>query len=859
MRQMDKDFTTFFRAATGGFDPYPFQEQFATEEHLRHLVRAPTGAGKTATAVLGWLYRRSTRPNDTPRRLVYCLPMRVLVEQSHSECKKWIASLQEASLLHEEIQIHQLMGGVEAEDWHLHPEQPAILIGTQDMLLSRALNRGYAASRFHWPIDFALLNNDCLWVFDEPQLMGSGVSTSAQLAGFRQALGVKSDCPSVWMSATLEPEWLDTIDFRGKFKNDPLELTKADYDPLRPLHKRMTAAKTLQKLGVTATDVKAVARAVVEQHQKDTQTLVILNTVDRAKDVYEELLRLRKKHQAPALLLVHSRFRPQEREALNRALRDTCPGDRIIVSTQVVEAGVDISSRTLITELAPWSSIVQRIGRCNRTGKDGHINDPARVFWINLSEKCALPYSDSDLDFARTQLAKLERKDVSPRALADFKRDQKITLPFEHKHVLRRRDLLDLFDTTPDLSGNDIDIDRFIRDVEERDVRVFWREWDQTQRFAPPDDKHWRQAGRDEICAAPIGEIQTFAKEHRGSVWWWNHLDSLWTKPETIFPGQVYLIHADAGGYDPLLGWGHQYPAKEFKLLNPPEITMFDEDEYDDDGLSMTDDFERIDQHTDKVCAEIECILSVLPVTETHLLRLAARWHDFGKAHEKFQVKIDDGEELADTDADGNPKHRRARPAEWAGCRTVAKAPGKRWDKGGKLTDEGFWRSGGKARDGFRRHFRHELASALAVLQRPHEDLRALTDADLNLAAYLTAAHHGKVRLSIRSMPKEFRPRTDAGVPQPQRRFARGIWDCDELPEIDLGGSVTAPRVKLSLEPMEMGLCEKEPFVGQPSWSERMIRLRDTLGPFRLAYLEALVRAADMRASAKTANGEVTS
>jgi CRISPR-associated endonuclease/helicase Cas3 len=56
--------------------------------------------------------------------------------------------------------------------------------------------------------------------------------------------------------------------------------------------------------------------------------------------------------------------------------------------------------------------------------------------------------------------------------------------------------------------------------------------------------------------------------------------------------------------------------------------------------------------------------------------------------------------------------------------------------------------------------------------------------------------------------------------------------------------------VKLSLEPMELGLCEQEPFAGQPSWTERMLRMRDTFGPCRLAYLEALLRAADMRASA---------
>lgn len=143
-----------------------------------------------------------------------------------------------------------------------------------------------------------------------------------------------------------------------------------------------------------------------------------------------------------------------------------------------------------------------------------------------------------------------------------------------------------------------------------------------------------------------------------------------------------------------------------------------------------------------------------------------------------------------------------------------------------------------------RRHFRHELASALAALLAPDGQI---PDERRDLIAYLVAAHHGKVRLSIRSLPNETRPDSDgSGV---QRRFARGVWDSDVLPETDLGG-VTAPAVTLSLEPMELGLCEQPPFAGQPSWAERMLRLRDAIGPFRVAYLEAILRAADMRASA---------
>jgi len=63
------------------------------------------------------------------------------------------------------------MGGAISDRWDAY-RKDSILIGTQDQLFSRALNRGYSMSRHRWPIHFALLNNDCLWVMDEVQLMG---------------------------------------------------------------------------------------------------------------------------------------------------------------------------------------------------------------------------------------------------------------------------------------------------------------------------------------------------------------------------------------------------------------------------------------------------------------------------------------------------------------------------------------------------------------------------------------------------------------------------------------------------------------------------------------------------------------
>jgi CRISPR-associated endonuclease/helicase Cas3 len=139
---------------------------------------------------------------------------------------------------------------------------------------------------------------------------------------------------------------------------------------------------------------------------------------------------------------------------------------------------------------------------------------------------------------------------------------------------------------------------------------------------------------------------------------------------------------------------------------------------------------------------------------------------------------------------------------------------------------------GGNAPKGYRRYFRHELASALGYLAN-----RGWRAQEASLVAYLIAAHHGKLRLRLRALPGEIRPGDG-------RSFARGVWDRDMLPETRLG-DVTVAATELHLDLMQLG----EGPCG-PSWSTRTQCLLKELGPFRLAWLEALVRIADWRASA---------
>ena len=147
-------FDHLFQRATG-FRPHEYQAQLACgeldsrgcDEWLRSssacesmLIEVPTGFGKTGAVVLAWLWNRVLKQRDDwPRRLVYCLPMRVLVEQTLQNTHQWLTSLG----LSDEVGLHVLMGGEDAGEWDIRPERNAVLVGTQDMLLSRALNRGY--------------------------------------------------------------------------------------------------------------------------------------------------------------------------------------------------------------------------------------------------------------------------------------------------------------------------------------------------------------------------------------------------------------------------------------------------------------------------------------------------------------------------------------------------------------------------------------------------------------------------------------------------------------------------------------------------------------------------------------------
>jgi CRISPR-associated endonuclease/helicase Cas3 len=741
------------------------------------------------------------------------------------------------------------------------------------MLLSRALNRGYGTGRARWPVEFGLLHHDALWIMDEVQLMDVGLATSAQLQAFRDQDGPKGlrPCHTWWMSATLQQDWLKSVDTAQCFPDwirDPCTVPKEHrYGDL------WTITKTLTIDTIDHRNTTAFAQRILTEHAKTSSgehgriTLVVCNTVDRACATHDALVASGRKE---GIELVHSRFRPTEREAWRERFlsRITCTpdADRIIVATQVVEAGVDISAGCLITELAPWPSLVQRFGRCARYGGNGR----AVVIDRGRDEGIVLLYAPNELQSAWESLQVL--RDVGISSLEAYEESLELAAlaklyPYNPSHLLLRREFDELFDTTPDLTGADLDISRFIRSGDERDLQVFWLDVEKNQ--TPPPD---RQPHRSELCAIPFlkardwlcGEETKTGRKTKllasMKAWVWDWLDGDWivATRASLLPGRVVCVAAACGGYQPERGFdpGSRNPVRLVPPASiPDDVHALDQADDQQDGETLSvHDWKTIACHSSEVSDAAGKMAESLglPKDLRNLLMLAGRWHDLGKAHPAFQGTIRSS----------------ARPPR----SDLAKAPKLAWLRPlgtYRFPDDSDIRSG----------FRHELASALAlfaVLERyaqqhaallgpwsevltaigsqptdvipsadPTPCVQAVLDCsaeDFDLLVYLVASHHGKVRVALHASPKDqdYRDHDGRGFP------IRGVREDDRLPAVVIApNSLPLPELALTLEPATLGLSART----GASWRERCQGLIDHYGPTALAYMEALLRAADVRAS----------
>jgi CRISPR-associated endonuclease/helicase Cas3 len=944
------NYLELFKAATrternlNGFDPMAWQCRLACSdtadpqkpETLKagvacesRLIDIPTGCGKTEGLGFAWLWNRVVlNKPDWPRRLVYCVPMRTLVEQTRERVSAWSRNLLDhADKLDLRPEVcadlrwlaeHSpivLMGGEESDsnirEWDIHPEKPAILIGTQDMLLSRALNRGYAMRRPRWPIQFGLLNNDCLWICDEIQLMGPGVATACQLEAFRNVaddsgrpLGFASFLGSrsvTWYaSATSNSDVLKTRDWRdierpASFIFSLTDSEKADTTSV--IGRRRFALKQLElhrdwHFGENQPPDERVS-GIIKRHgemvsalragnapsEVPRRSLIICNRVDRAVAVFDAL---KQKQEAGHLggvdlVLLHSRFRPADRKAQSDRLRaerlQNFAQGQIVVATQVIEAGVDLSSAILWTEIAPLSSLVQRLGRLNRIGEFG-ANATAGFKWepaaivlgIELkaapikekaeekkkreaeNERKYLPYDQQPCGKAWTALPQLNGE-ASPAALESIRESIEASIE-KCPYSLQHHELLDFFDTDSNLSLGYTDVSPFVRGMDEdTDVYVLWRDWD-----GDPNDHFRGDVGRDELCAVPISRLT--GKDSFGN---WRQHGWLWLRQEagaenekkrgkkggwvsagtqSVFPSATLLLRTSAGGYDPVRGWTGNGEDKPGDLYEPAEHPS------DEDALSwLNHGWRSIALHVQDVRDALRDIFAALPndgfitTEEKETCLKAALWHDIGKNHEDWKGAA--VEALKEAGIGPPPVHLPL--AKFS----LSDSPQLKDAQGNLLTGKDLRRATYRLRNLFRPGMAHEVASALALRQRHIETaghLRTLKNKDEYLAQllaeYLVMSHHGQVRKVLRDeIPKNPKEEKSADT-------VRGVTEGDPLPAVEVEGEPLGCAA-LSVDCRRMGRDAN----GYESYTRGVLHLLDHYGPFRLAYLEALLRAADARAS----------
>lgn len=345
-------YSDYFKRLTG-FEPYDYQQAVARALFARKnvLLRAPTGAGKTLAVLVPFLFDRRGLGVS---RLIYALPLRTLVHAVFEEARR----ISEAAGL--PVNLVTMQTGE-------HPDDPffeygSIIVTTYDQVLSGLLGYPYGLSPRLRNINAAAIVGAVV-VFDEFHLMEPSRAFLTAVSCLKLFDGL---CLSVWMTAT-GTSALETM-LRNVLGCEPIPASEAEFSAM------LTSLPSVSQVirHVVREQRPITARRILELHEE--RSIVVTNTVGRAQALFDSLV---KEGASPVLL--HSRFFQPDRDTKQKTISSVFgkhPADKgILVATQVVEAGLNLSCEHLHTELCPADSLVQRAGRCARfAGQTGYVH-----------------------------------------------------------------------------------------------------------------------------------------------------------------------------------------------------------------------------------------------------------------------------------------------------------------------------------------------------------------------------------------------------------------------------------------------------------------------------------------------------
>lgn len=370
------DFDKRFEKLTG-HEPFIwqkrlFEECFVTGQ-IPSALDLPTGLGKTSVMVIWYLARLAGAP--LPRRLVYVVDRRAVVDQATDEAENIKTRSDDANL-----RISTLRGQhADNRKWLEDPASPAIIVGTVDMIGSRLLFEGYGVSRRMRPYHAGLLGADTLVVLDESHL----VPPFERL--LRRIADTDDFRPTEKADRDLIPRFhLLPLSATGRNHDDKVfRLNGSDRDD-EIVRARLGAEKrlTFAPVGKAKLEDRLAKEAwsLVENDAAPARVLVYCNTrevAEKTKKAIEKLAKPAKIAPENFQLLVGAR-RVKEREDAKTRLKDLgffSEKDKLppetsafVIATSAGEVGVDLDADHMVMDLVPFERMVQRLGRVNRVG-----------------------------------------------------------------------------------------------------------------------------------------------------------------------------------------------------------------------------------------------------------------------------------------------------------------------------------------------------------------------------------------------------------------------------------------------------------------------------------------------------------
>ncbi|MBB3837837.1 CRISPR-associated endonuclease/helicase Cas3 [Runella defluvii] len=382
-----------------GIVPYSYQLAVAKKllEGKNVILQVPTGAGKTWASIMPFLYARELGLDSFPEKMIYSLPLRTLTNSIYEDVFEVLKKNG-----YDEGEIKRQTGEYSDDPYF----EKNIIFSTIDQTLSNFLCFPLPLSPRQANINAGALIGSYL-VFDEFHLLDSELSMATTI-GTLKMLG--NLCRCCIMTATLSEDFMcslkSTLDNYEIITLDDFEVDKSRIRSLLPTENKKT---------VCVLDTTLNAENVIENH-KD-KTIIICNRVENAQKIYYELIEKKEitdnlKFKNAEIICLHSRFFDSDRKAKENKLKNlfgknATDTNVILIATQVIEAGMDISCSVMHTEISPISSFLQRVGRNAR-----FADEIGKVFIYSLleveeKERIKLePENKED----KTEIAKLNNK-----------------------------------------------------------------------------------------------------------------------------------------------------------------------------------------------------------------------------------------------------------------------------------------------------------------------------------------------------------------------------------------------------------------------------------------------------------------